>query len=510
MAAALLFMLLSGLFIGAWVSLMSTRAVQVSYLESASQRRISLENSRQLSWQCALEKGFVPGASLGATEASFGPSTGGVLTGDGWSDLNIYRSTDAPGTMSTVFPYNYTGLRPATAYLTREQLLRPAGLTAIDPFQAHLFMKTFNPVLAGDLFVVYKKPATAPGELDVYANTNAHVASWQVEGRTVLRSPESLFARTTTSPLQLPFRTRSLYIQSHDAYNSRAVLATDLAGQRLLPSNAPAGPSSSGPVSGTDSDRFRGYLNVIRNGNNPDNSLWHFMEREQAAGRTGFSTIDAFSKTGTSSDAFWMEEQENPTYPPPGWPSGYPPRLRVLMVRLHHAGLTHMRVLGVVDQIVFKGQNTPGLFSQAGLLAPIMFAVVPMNATGPSVRDIRFEGDNNRRVVIGVQHWNAAPLDISWEGNPLSGTEYRWRTVLINEYQTVMLNMPQNVTRSVRWLGGVMTNWTFKRRVAGGINANRLTFASDASLATGTPAGPSFASLLPRDGWLESYFYLPQ
>ena len=41
---------LSGLFMGAWISMMSTRATQVSYFEEAIQRRISLENSRQFSW----------------------------------------------------------------------------------------------------------------------------------------------------------------------------------------------------------------------------------------------------------------------------------------------------------------------------------------------------------------------------------------------------------------------------------------------------------------------------
>lgn len=510
MAAALLLMLVSGMFISAWVSLMSTRATQVSYQELAVQRRISVENSRLLSWQCAHDKAFLPGVSVSPNLSGvFAGNFGGVNTHDGWAALNIYTSTRTPGAMTSVFPFNYTGLRPASTYLATEQLRRPPALGDVDDYNAFLFLKSSSPALAGDVFVTYRKPPVAGTELDICANTAAHNAFWTVEGRTVIHSPESLFARTTPSPLQVPFRTRSLYIQSHDTYNSRALLGTDMAGNKMLPSNLPAVPSSTGPVSaaGAANQKFEGYLNVVRNNANPDNSLWHIMEREQIAGRSNFVTIDVFARSATTGGPYWMEEQSDPTYKPPGWPSGYPPKLRVLVITLNHNSLPHMRIHGVVDQIIFKGQTTPESFANAGLMTPVIFVLQPMNDDGPAVRDIRFERENNRRMILGAQHWNAAPLDISWTQNPLSGTQFNWRCMLINEYQTVMVNMPSNVTQSVRWLGGVMTNWTFKRRAAGGVNAGRLIFATDASLATGTPAAPTLASLLPRDAWLESYFF---
>jgi hypothetical protein len=71
-----------------------------------------------------------------------------------------------------------------------------------------------------------------------------------------------------------------------------------------------------------------------------------------------------------------------------------------------------------------------------------------------------------------------------------------------------MFNLPSQMTRTVRWIGGVMTNWTIKRRAAGGNNPSRLLFTSDSDPAVpaATNVGPAFASFLPRDAWLETYF----
>lgn len=511
MAAALLLMVVGGMFLSSWVSLVSSRGAQVSFLETAVQRRLSIGSSRGLAWQCALENSFVPGEVLaGGQSGLLGPGYGGIHTNDGWTNLNIYTSTRLPGTMTTVFPYNYTGMRPMTAYLTTEQLKRPSTIPGVDDFNAYLFLKSYPPVLAGDLFVAYRKPDAAGTQIDINTTTSDHHALWVVEGRTVIRDPQSHFARTTPSPMQLPFISRSLYIQSHDSYNSRAIYGTttDSSGGtvRLLPSNLPSVPSSTGPVSGSREDDFKGYLNVVSNPSNPDNSLWHFMDRERTAGRGDYRTIDVFVEGADSLGAYGMEEQKDPQYKPPMWPSGYPASgLRVLHINLSNASLPHLRIHGVVHQVVFRGQSNASAFEAAGALPPVIITMVPMNESGPSVRDIRFEGDNNRRIVIGAKHWNAAPLDITWTGSPV-GTDHIWRTVFINEYQTVILNMPSSLGRKVRWLGGVMTNWTFKRRVSGGMNPSRLTFARDDSLPTLTPSGPSFASLLPRDAWLESYF----
>ena len=514
MAAALMLMVVSGIFVTSWVTLMSTRASQVSYLENVCQRHIGLESSRLLAWQCMTSKAFDPNNSLATGQNTIlGTDIGSLSTGSGWSSLNVYTSANTVDDMSTVFPFNYTGLRPGATFLNTEQLARPSANLAgnIDDYNAWQFLKTMPPVLNGDVFCVYRKPDGVTTQLDIYANAGAgatgHNANWTVEGRTVLHDPPSLFVASTPSPLQLPFLTNSLYIQSHSTAEPPSIpypiYGTDLNSHALLPSNMAVAPSTTGPIDTSGTSNFQGYLNVVRNDNNPDNSLWHFQDREAAAGRAPTVTIDVESVFNSATEAYWIAEQANPTYPPPGWPSGYDTKLKVLFIKLDSQYLKNMRIYGVVDQIIFVGQSNASAFSNAASLPPVIITIMPNAANGRWVRDIRCERENNRRHVLAFKDDNGRDVELSWVNSPIGGTEFRWRCVLVNEYQTIMFNMPPLLTQSVRWIGGVMTNWTVKRRAAGGTNPSRLLFTSDSDPAVpaATNTGPAFATFLPRDAW---------
>jgi hypothetical protein len=517
MAAALLMMVVMGMFMSGWISLMGSRAVQVSLMQDAVQRRISVENSRMMAWQCSMDNCFEPNSTQTANvSAVLGNTFGGINTFDGWNALNVFGSTRIPGSMSTVFPYNYNGVRPATSYLLTEQITRPSSLTGVDDFNSFSFMKSYPPVLAGDLFTYYKKPeGVVYGSLQIeIVNTTSSTAIWAVAGRTVVRDPASFFARTTPSPLQLPFESQTLSIQSHDSYNARGVFGTSIGGlTKLIPSNLPSVPSTSGPVSALTSDRYKGFLNVIKNDLNTTNSLWHFMDREKAAGRADYVTLDVYSKTATTTGPYWMDEYtgasgSTPIYQPFDYKSEY---TRTLYIQLDHNNLTHLRILHPVDQIVFLGQRTTSAFNAAGAMAPLMIAVV-QNATSPPLINIAFVGDNNRRVVFGVKveqpitrglylNW------VDWADEASSLADRRWRMVYINEGQLTIMKLQPTLSRSVAWIGGMMTNWTVKRHISDGLAASRLTFVSDASVPiTGPLLGPTYASLIPRDAWLESYF----
>ncbi|OYW72589.1 MAG: hypothetical protein B7Z37_24380 [Verrucomicrobia bacterium 12-59-8] len=523
MAAALMLMIVSGIFVTSWVTLMSTRASQVSYLEDVCKRHIGLESSRLLAWQCMTSKAFDPDNTMAVSQnTTLGSDIGGFNTRSGWNNLNVYTSTSTAGGMSTVFPFNHTGLRPGATYLNVEQLTRPSAAVAgnIDDFNAWQFLKTMPPVLNGDVFCIYRKPYGVATQLDVYANagsgSDGHNANWTVQGRTVLHDPASLFVDSTPSPLHLPFLTKSLYIQSQSAVEppslSYPIYGTDLNGKAMPPSNMPVVPSTTGPIDSTGTSSYLGYLNVVHNDNNPDNSLWHFQDREAAAGRTPTVTIDSPGVFNSATEAYWIAEQTTPTYPPTDWRNYSIDKWKVLFIKLDSQYLKNMRITaGGVDQIIFVGQSNATAFNNAASLKPVIITI--SYSGGSMVKDIRFERENNRRHVLAFKNTmsinNTPPtIGLFWVNNPISGTEFRWRSVLVNEYTALFFNMPSNLTQNVRWIGGVMTNWTVKRRAAGGTNHSRLLFTSDSDPAVpaATNSGPAFATFLPRDAWLESYF----
>ena len=101
MAAALMLMIVSGIFITSWVTLMSTRASQVSYLEDVCKRHIGLESSRLLAWQSMTTKAFDPNNNMSAGQnTTLGTDIGSVSSGAGWNSLNVYTSANTVDDMT--------------------------------------------------------------------------------------------------------------------------------------------------------------------------------------------------------------------------------------------------------------------------------------------------------------------------------------------------------------------------------------------------------------------------
>ena len=180
----------------------------------------------------------------------------------------------------------------------------------------------------------------------------------------------------------------------------------------------------------------------------------------------------------------------------------------MLFIDLGHADLKHIRINGVVNSVVFKGQANSTDFTAARLLPPIM---ITSNADGVSgftsnVTDLRFVNENNRRVVFGLNDPNGEELGIYWEGSSRAPNLIEWRMLLVNEYRTISAFLPASITKRVVINGGLMTNWTFKRFGNGA--ASRLTLRPDTDPNPVGSIGPTFTSLLPREAWLENYFIL--
>jgi hypothetical protein len=514
MATALMIMLLAGLFVAAYATVLTSRANQTTFTDQAIKRRFGLEHSRLLSHQLFQERIFDTTSTEAANQTGAFPSDWGfVSTDNGWSNVDAFATTSLPDALTTIYPYNYTGLRPANTFLyTEKTVWPPPGFIGALPdyeqrFDAWTFAKTYTPGLGGDPLVIYRKPDAATGQIEIGTSGTTTTMGLRVEGRAVIRDPASFFAPSTSNPLELNMRVKNLYIQQEDPLHS--IFCKDVDGNALAPSNLATVKSTTGPIpDGTGPNYlYNNTLNVINNGSNPSNSLWHFMDRERAAGTGDYDTINTSGVVGTAADPWRIEHQLDPTYKPPAWPSGYPPIWKVLFVKLDHASLRHLRIESLVDQIVFEGQTTGAAYTSASTMSPLIFLLVPNGSGLNTAQDMRFLGENARRIVLGVQDTNATKLDMYWEGaSNVAGNAfaYDWRLSLVNEYRTVWVNLPAVVLRSVSLTGGVLTNWSFLRRGVG--SANRLVLRNEDNPEPTGAAGTQFSKLLPRDGWIENYF----
>lgn len=543
LAIALVMTMLGGVFLAGWVALTNARAMQARNSEISAQRRLMLENSKAYIRQMAQERAFSGNSTVAANQiGNLGPGWGGFDTSAGWSNLKLYDLPNAvtypeDGYYTHLFPYNLLGLRPGASFLSTQKFMRPAsynGVTnsALDPFNAYQFMKGIFPTLAGDALIAFRKPEGEIRELSL--------PEFYVQGRFVVRDPASFNTSSNVNfgrAVRLKPRAASFYVQKWDELNP--VTANSTTGVHIASQNLPAMPSTFGPspVAGggtpTTKTLFRGDLNIVRNTYVPPglpasvthhpNCLFQIQTREATSSpvRAPLVTISAGTTTGTNADPWWIADQaDSPTYPPPAYPSGYDAEFQVLYINLNHPNLPNMRIYPVVQQVVFLGQQTPAQFTAAADMDPRIFLFLPL-PSGVSFKDVRFAGENNRPMVLGVSaHHVDEPLELYWvlpsgssnanaNGSPLT---LDWRMIFINEGRHVSCYRPGGSgggPDSVILTGGILTNWSIQRRL--GVNpdggaADKFKLLPES--ATGTTASYKLASILPREAWLESYFQL--
>ena len=98
----------------------------------------------------------------------------------------------------TAFPSNAAGLSRGGSFLVTRRLSRVGEVAPVEVVDYYAFQKMACPPLRGDLFTVYRKPATAVTELDIHANASnllgGHFAEWVVDGRLVIKDTRSLWS----------------------------------------------------------------------------------------------------------------------------------------------------------------------------------------------------------------------------------------------------------------------------------------------------------------------------
>lgn len=547
LVVALMMTMLAGIFLAGWVALSNARAMQARNSEYAMKRRLALENSRAYIRQVAQEHAFTGNSTLlPTTTGDVGPGYGGLYTDTGWSNLQLYGlppaavSYPSTGNYTKLFPFNAFGLRPNACFASTQKFTRsPAynGSTydAIDPFNGYAFLKGIFPAFAGDAFVVYRKPVGAPSEINIY-NFQVGPSTGAPLARFVVRDPASFYDSATVDlgvKKVFDVRARRFYIQKFDPLNPMMARTTSTGGE-MYTANVPAIASTFGPSSSstTTTELFRGDLNIIKNTYVPvglpasvthhPNCLWEIQNREalKTTSPVPVQTISVGTSVGTSADPYWIvDEAAAPTYPPPAYPAGYDSGFQVLFINLNHPDLPNLRIYPVVQQVVFLGQTTNALYSAAASMDPRIILFVPTPGSPQTFRDVRFVRENNRPFVLGMKaQLTGEPIDLYWVPPNVNGTAsvIDWRMIMINEGRQVSCFRPTGAAGtpdSVILTGGFFTNWSIQRTLAGALAgakdtaaANKFILLPEVLPTPATPASYYFASLLPREAWLETFF----
>lgn len=495
MLAVIIFIMIGGIAMSAVIVLLGARLQQSELLGIGVQRHIAWGNTKAVNQQYAytwamrdnvtrsLSTGTVTGAGyVIPTQTSWGGVDADVFT-----SLSAFRSTVRPSSTTTAsYPFNNIQNLPTSdngVYFTRTTADSDSSQTEHLAF--YNYLKTYPTPLLGDLLIVHKKPSGASGAYHLNDNL-------QVDGRVVIwdETAESINVRAQACLNMTKTGTNTV---------------RDTSSATLLPQNFGARTTATAGTGGTSSPSAvtNGTLQLINNTDFTPGSVRHIMEATGTAGTTwlncstGTATstnINTTSNSGNSTSDTQVKLESTVTYAlPTTSPYGYTKsgNLNVLIVRLKNSTLKHLRITSGVEQLVLEGQTTSTDYTNAGNLGPVIIWLEQADC-----RDIRFVGENNRRLILATGEGTGATLYAGFHGNSIiGGSALRWRMQWINEYRAVYLNTPTGLGAIIT--GGIRTDW--------GIYSTDTGSSIRVTLQRETSPG-ALETMLPRDGWLEPYF----
>lgn len=485
MLAALVFIMVGTIVITAWIHLMAARLQQTELMSVEVQRHVSWGNTKAINQQYAFTWAMRDNVTRSASSATL--SGWGGSDADAFSSLAAFRSTVRPSTATTIsYPFNNILNLPTVdsgVYFSRTTADSDGSQT--EHLSFYNYLKTYPSTLLGDLLIVHKKPAAASGAY--YLTDNL-----QVNGRVVIWD-------STADSINL--RAESCVNMVEAATNT--VKSTATSPVAILPQNFPsqvrvtAGAGTGGAAAAVSD----GTLNMINNTDFTAGSVRHIME---AAGSTAWLTcstatasstnINTTTASGTTTSDVQVKLESTPTYAlPTTSPYNYTASgsLNVLVIRLKNSTLKHLRISSGVEQVVLEGQTTATDYTNADSLSPVIIWLEQADC-----RDIRFVGENNRRLILATGKGAGATLYSSFHGTSIiGGSALRWRLQWINEFRVPYLNTPTGLGALIT--GGIRTDWGLYSTDTG--SSVRVTLQRETSPG-------ALETMLPRDGWLEPYF----
>jgi hypothetical protein len=497
MLMVLAFTIIGGIGITAWVFLLATRAIQSNRMSDSVARHISWSNSRAINQQYSYSFAFRDNVTQAQTTSTL--SGGGGLTADAFTNLktfnSVYTFTNPSSYIEPFHNLRKIATTDNSVYYTRTTATTDSTQPELVRF--YNFQKSYPRALLGDLLITHAKPSAASGA--AYISDNI-----EVNGRVLIYGGDADVSGVTAEECLNLTKT-----------GTNTTLKID-GSATLLPSNFASFPifmaGSDGAGTGAVTD---GSLNILRNTNFAVNSVYtdlttdtlgYYVLSSNANSSTPFvsgANIDSNKSQGVTGTAtnggsatsdIWMKTGDNnpfSAYPEPttspynySWSKGG----SAVTVLLKSATLRNIHLTSGATQLILQGQTNAADYTNAATLSPLIILVEQ------EIRDIRFNGENSRPLVLGIGTGTGITCFMSWSGSSTAsgGGPLRWRLHLINQYRTIYLDDAGG--NGVAITGSFRTNWS----IYSTNNTNNKIFSLFRDSSPGT-----LTTRLPRDAWLE-------
>jgi hypothetical protein len=519
MLAVLMFVLVGGVVLTAWMQLLAARLSQTEAMGTAAQRHVSWANMRAMNEQYTYTYAMRNNVTRSASAATPPVAGWGGLDAEAYTSLKAFASTRRPATSTTLaYPYNnIVPLGTTDSAVYYEKVLAESDATQLEDVVFHNYLKSYPAPLMGDLFFFHKKPSGA-GTFQMTDNL-------QVNGRCIIYESTA----DTTS-----VRTQS-YLHRLETSTQ---LMKNTSNVNLLPQNFPVGlQATAGAGSGGNTAAVvDGSLKMIDNVDFTPGSIRHKMETNNtltsnannwltlstaSSSATSGSTpqnIDVDVAVGTTTSEIQIKLESGSgstygTYPLPtvdytgltptqhiGINTGTASRLNVAIVRLNNLS-KHVKVVGGVEQLIIEGQANQTDYNARDTESTYPTRIIWVEQA--NMPDIRFVGENNRRFILATGKGTGTYLHCGFasSASALGGNNpIRWRMHWINEWRHIWIAPPTPTAVAARIIGSIRTDYSFQCTDNG--STVRIILDRETS-----PGG--LETFLPRDGWLETYFFIP-
>jgi hypothetical protein len=453
----------------AWASLIGQRRQVVEEVSGGIQRRLAVENGRQMARQYALTGVLTKNSGTAVSFTKTPAATSQVLGGITAPAFTGYAMD------STSFP-TFNRLSPAGtgyAYGTLLQVSVPFSIMDYYPTPTVKSSGTTTAIAA-----MKSRPALPSGDLLVIHEPTLSTTAPVVTGNLDVQGGRAVFLTTGGLANLSTVRATAVAIPHYPVPSTNALATRDpQTNNVIVPSNFPQPISTTGPVVAGNSIDLGNRLNVIDSALNPSNS---FREKIKQGSYTTLNPASDLNQNGLNFVA----------------------STGVLTLDLANENLTSVIIDNNVTEIILTGQNSAAAESAVQDFSSVAICYVEDdNVTTKRLSKITCQNSGNaRRVIIGIKKLPKPSPNPQIPGLavtvafPSSDVAPQWRLMLVAE-NTPLLFSASGGPGVITLKGGIQTDSAITATTGVG-NRVRLILEDDPR---------RLVRLAPRRGWVEHY-----